>query len=56
MDLIKAVIIPVYLKCNNKWYEYNDMKNKSKLIGQLSDVYKNPNYSSNIVGLFYSKI
>lgn len=42
-------------KCNNKWYEYNDMKNKLTLIGTLSDVYNNPIYSSNIVGLLYSK-
>jgi hypothetical protein len=42
-------------KCNNKWYEYNDMKNKHIFIGTLSDVYKNPNYSSNIIGLIYSK-
>ena len=37
------------------WFEYDDLKNKSVYIGNLSQVIKNENYISNIVGLIYSK-
>jgi len=44
-------------KCNNKWYEYNDMDSSGiKKIGNLSDVTKNKDYTKNIVGLIYSKL
>ena len=42
--------------CDKIWYEYNDMASKVIKIGSLKDVYNNPKYSSNIVGLIYSKI
>ena len=44
-------------KCeaDNKWYEYDDM-NGIKYIGTLNQIIKNDNYTSNIVGLIYSKL
>ena len=42
--------------CDSIWYEYNDMSRNITKIGSLKDVYNNSNYSSNIVGLIYSKI
>ena len=42
-------------KSKNKWYEYDDMQPKPRLIGTLDDIIKNFQYSKNIVGLVYSK-
>lgn len=45
-------------KCykDNYWYEYDDMKSNILKLGELSEIIKNSNYTSNIVGLIYSKI
>ena len=43
------------LNGSGMWFEYDDLKNKSLYIGNLSKVIKNENYISNIVGLIYSK-
>ena len=42
--------------CDSIWYEYNDISRNITKIGSLKDVYNNSNYSSNIVGLIYSKV
>lgn len=42
-------------KSNNKWFEYDDLKNSPTYIGSLSNIIKNDNYISNIVGIVYSK-
>lgn len=45
-------------KCykDNYWYEYDDMNSNILKLGELSEIIKNSNYTSNIVGLIYSKI
>lgn len=40
---------------NNKWYEFDDLKSKSTLIGSFKKIYEDYNYTSNIVALVYSK-
>ena len=42
-------------KFDNKWYEYDDL-NGIKYIGSLTNIIKNNEYISNIVGLIYSKV
>ena len=43
------------LNGSGMWFEYDDLKNKSVYIGNLSKIIKDENYISNIVGLIYSK-
>jgi len=42
-------------KCNNKWYEYDDLNSKISKIGSLNNIIDNKRYCNNIVGLVYSK-
>ena len=41
------------IRCQDKWYEYNDMNSNMKYIGNLSDINRNNEYKENIVGLLY---
>ena len=42
-------------KFNDKWFEYDDTNHSPTYIGSLNKIIKNNNYTSNIVGLVYSK-
>ena len=42
-------------KCEDNWYEYNDMGDNIKKLGTLESIIKNDEYTKNIVGLVYSK-
>jgi hypothetical protein len=42
-------------KYNDKWFEYDDLQNKPTYIGSLNKIIQNDNYTSNIIGLIYSK-
>jgi ubiquitin C-terminal hydrolase len=42
-------------KYNEKWFEYDDMNKSPTYIGSLNKIIQNDNYTSNIVGLIYSK-
>ena len=42
-------------KFQDKWFEYDDMNNSPTYIGSLNKIIQNHNYTSNIIGLVYSK-
>ena len=42
-------------KYYNKWFEYDDLQQKSTYIGSLNKIIQNDNYISNITALVYSK-
>lgn len=42
-------------KCNDIWFEYNDMNKNIKQIGKLKNIITIPEYTSNIIGIIYIK-
>jgi len=40
-------------ECKGQWYEFDDLRGYSKLIGPFNKVLSNDNYLNNIVGLLY---
>jgi hypothetical protein len=40
-------------KCNNKWYEFDDLKKDIKIIGTFTEISKNINYMTNCTDLIY---
>lgn len=42
-------------KCNDMWYEYNDLEKNITFIGKLRNINKNSEYTKNIIGLIYTK-
>jgi hypothetical protein len=42
-------------KCNDMWYEYNDLEKNILFIGKLRNIIKNSEYTKNIIGLIYTK-
>jgi len=40
-------------KCNNKWYEFDDLRKDIKLIGTFTEISKNINYMTNCTDLIY---
>ena len=41
-------------KCNDYWYKYDDQKEENEYIGLFENFNTNPDYTRNIVGLYYT--